>query len=204
VSKDWKMQERRVAERLSLWYTGHKKALKRMPLQGRMMEIRHGDIIANDDPRAKVPAEALAAAHRFHKGWQVDVKARMLKQKRKSGGYRTWQWGDLLTYERHPILEWWKTLTTQSMIERKRRLMVLTKGDRIWWMLVGDPEYAHFLEMAGEGVMASIRRIVFQCLTDEALHVFNLKEFLQKTPSDRLGGISTTPQTSPSVERVEI
>jgi len=163
MSNSWKVAERKVAKRLGLWACGDEMALRRMPLQGRMMEEYLGDIIVNEQASEDVRKKAADFISRF----MVDVKRRVSKQ--SSTG---WHFEQLLTSEKHQIFAWWKKLKEAAAKYKKRPLLIITKGDGNWFIIIEDP---HVSEFTGADHIVICRRKTCR----ETLVAFNLDDFLK-------------------------
>jgi len=132
MGNSWKVAERKVARLLGKWACGNEDALRRMPLQGRMMEEYLGDIIVNEAAPEDVRKKGAAFLSKF----MIDVKKRITKQSATG-----WHFEQFLTSPKHQIFAWWRKLEGAAKKYQKMPLLIITKGDRNWFMLISEKLY---------------------------------------------------------------
>lgn len=165
MGNSWKVAERKVARLLGKWACGHEDALRRMPLQGRMMEEYLGDIIVNEMASADVRKKGAAFLNKF----MIDVKKRITKQSATG-----WHFEQFLTSPKHQIFAWWRKLEGAARKYKKEPLLIITKGDRNWFMLV-DYE---FYNRGNLRDLVLWPKILIRC-GGLSLWAFNLFDFLK-------------------------
>jgi hypothetical protein len=141
MGNSWKRAERKIACLLGKWACGNEDALRRMPLQGRMMEEYLGDIIVNEAAPEDVRKKGAAFLGKF----MIDVKKRITKQ--SSTG---WHFEQFLTSPRHQIFAWWRKLEEAARKYQKEPLLIITKGDRNWFILVDQEFFGRIVDRMGK------------------------------------------------------
>lgn len=176
MGNSWKVAERKVARLLGKWACGSEDALRRMPLQGRMMEEYLGDIIVNEAAPEDVRKKGAAFLNKF----MIDVKKRITKQSATG-----WHFEQFLTSPKHQIFAWWRKLEGAARKYKKEPLLIITKGDRNWFMLVDqklgiDPRF----QCGALRDMWPQNKIQIKCV-GLSLWAFNLFDFL-KMPAEAI------------------
>lgn len=204
MSKAWKATERRIAERLSIWWTGHKKAFIRSPCSGGWPSARaNGDMVANnDDPT--VPDDVKLSARKFVAEWSMDVKRRVRGSR---GGDEKWNIEELLTSPKHPIVKWWLEMCDLAKTRGTHRLLVVNKATYHSYVIFGEREMDYIKEcirrfnasaftagapwsaFLGPSVMVS----GVSTSVPEDLTMFELRSFLSKVDARVLGGLGNGP-----------
>jgi hypothetical protein len=167
MGNSWKVAERKVARLLGKWACGNEDALRRMPLQGRMMEEYLGDIIVNEAAPEDVRKKGAAFLNKF----MIDVKKRITKQSATG-----WHFEQFLTSPKHQIFAWWRKLEGAARKYKKEPLLIITKGDRNWFMLVN-----YELRSTDRGSLVDLwpqSKILIMC-GGLSLWAFNLFDFLK-------------------------
>jgi len=173
MGQAWKTAERKMAKVLGQWACGNELALRRMPLQGRMMEEYLGDIIVNET--ADEPTRKRAADFLSH--FMIDVKRRVGKSQSKTG----WHLEQLLTSPKHQIVKWWNKLDVAAKKYKKSPILILTKGDGNWFIVISWELCKIMAESLNYNMPHSIH-----VRTSERLTVFKLDTFLKSISSKRL------------------
>jgi hypothetical protein len=131
VSQSWKKAERKVAKQLGEWACGNKEAFARMGLPGRMLEEFLGDIIVN----CRAPESLRKKAAEFLSKYIIDVK-------RRKGGRKTgWHFEQFLTSPKHEIFKWWQKLNEAAQRHGKTPLLIVTRGDGRWFLIMSETFY---------------------------------------------------------------
>jgi len=167
MGNSWKVAERKVARLLGKWACGNEDALRRMPLQGRMMEEYLGDIIVNETAPEDVRKKGAAFLNKF----MIDVKKRITKQSATG-----WHFEQFLTSPKHQIFAWWRKLEGAAEKYQKMPLLIITKGDRNWFILVNEKLYDRAWARR-QCLMPN--SIAIKCLEAKTLMAMNLFDFLK-------------------------
>lgn len=131
-TQTWKAFERAVAKDISMWLFGVSDAIIRAPCSGGWPNKRsEGDIVPSKDDYIKY--YPLCA----------DAKRRKYVNNKKE-----WHLEQLLTYEEHPILEWWSEMNDMLPVKKdgKLRFMVISKtcGTKKSLLVLGERELEFF------------------------------------------------------------
>jgi hypothetical protein len=173
MSDAWKKAERKVAKRLSAWACKDENALRRMPLQGRMMEEYLGDIIVNETASEDVRKDAAE----FMKLVMIDVKRRV-------GATKTgWHFEQLLTAPKHQIIKWWNKLESAAKKYNKAALMILTKGDGRWFIILDHELYRKITYRLCNQEHSKVPQFLGIHLAKNDLVACEFQEFLEIVPA---------------------
>jgi len=193
MSKAWKATERRIADKLSIWWTGYPKAFIRSPCSGGWPRARaNGDMVANMED-TKMPANVIEAARRFTDEWSMDVKRRV----KGSRGGEKWSLEELLTAPKHPIVKWWLEIDELAKERETFRFLVANKATYHSYLILGAPEMNHLRIQLQKSWTISwthmlgpyIELVGISPKVPETLTVFEFKSFLKHVDSRALGGL---------------
>lgn len=190
----WKRKEAAAATILAQWFCGHPKAIQRMPLQGRRLEERHGDLVVCQNPsKAGLSKDQLSAAHRFCEQYLVDVKYR-----------RGWDLMEFLTKvkgkkgETTSIISWWAKLATNANDCGKEPLLIWCDPGRPFIIMLRRQKIQSWWQMSGK--IPEIMQVKFECAVDgcgrkgvkvqEWCEIFPLKDLLEAVNAEAIGGWS--------------
>jgi len=186
-SQEWKEQERKVAKILSEWWTGHKSLITRMPLQGRQIEVRYGDMSLHSNPaKLGVSQEQIAAATEFINGFMVDVKYR-----------RGWNLHEFITGRGNgkvrSIVAWWTELRETAMQWNKKPMLIFTDPDVRacgYLVMMETRDIAQWEGHVGMfDKMFSTMRVGFKAGTvDQVCRIFLLQSLAEYIDATALGG----------------
>lgn len=189
-----KATERRIADKLSIWWTGTPKAFIRSPCSGGWPRARaNGDMVANMED-TKMPARVTEAARKFTDEWSMDVKRRV----KGSRGGEKWSIEELLTAPKHPIVKWWLEIDKLAEERETFRFLVANKATYHSYLILGEPEMMFIKErVAKVPVVSSWDNVLGPFITvagvspkvPETLTVFEFKSFLKHVDSRVLGGL---------------
>jgi len=163
----WKNAERKVAKILGRWSCNDENALRRMPLQGRMMEEYLGDIIVNETASESVRKSAAEFLNLF----MIDVKRRVGQNCGSTG----WHIEQLLTCPKHQIIQWWLKLSTAATKYNKFPILIFTKGDRNWFIAHSLPLHKSTLANCGNYLVIELVSL------SATLFVMELGHFIEYT-----------------------
>jgi hypothetical protein len=99
-----------------------------------MMEEYLGDIIVNEVAEAEIRAKAAE----FIRNFMIDVKRRTGSGQSSTG----WHLEQFLTSPKHQILAWWQKLDNAASKYQKTPILILTKGDGRWFVVVAKKLWA--------------------------------------------------------------
>lgn len=205
MSQAWKAAERRIADKLSKWWTGTEKAFIRSPCSGGWPSARaNGDMVANLDD-ASLPQEVKDAARNFVATWSVDVKRRIRGSRGKtkeSDECEKWSLEELLTAPKHPLTKWWLEICDLAKTRGTYRFLVANKATYHSYVVLGEREMAYLkgcIQTATSQQYESWqwRKILGPTITisgvsplvPEDLVVFELRSFFSQIDSRMLGGL---------------
>jgi hypothetical protein len=191
----WKKKEREVAAILATWFCGHSKAIQRMPLQGRRLEERHGDLVPCQNPaKYGLHDSQIRAANRFCEQYLVDVKYR-----------KGWDLIEFLTGvkgkkgDTTSIVEWWVKLSQNASDCGKEPLLIWKDSGRPWLIMLRRSRVQSWWKMQGE--IPEVMQVWFKSRilgcgrtvavpTPERCEIFQLKVLLEAVNSEAIGGWS--------------
>ena len=195
-----KATERRIADKLSIWWTGTPKAFIRSPCSGGWPRARaNGDMVANMED-TKMPANVIEAARRFTDEWSMDVKRRV----KGSRGGEKWSLEELLTAPKHPIIKWWLEIEELAKERETFRFLVANKATYHSYLILGEAETCFVKDqmVKARSYTPAIMTLRDQKLlgpyielvgispeVPETLTVFELNSFLTHVDSRALGGL---------------
>jgi hypothetical protein len=192
MGDQWKKAERDVAEAFSAWWCGHPKAISRMPLQGRMLEERHGDLVPCQNPaKYGLSEEQVEAANRFCQKYLVDVKYR-----------RGWDLVEFLTGvmgkkgKGTSIIAWWSKLVSNANACGKEPILVWRDPGREWLVMIRVSLVQKWSQ--SQGNVSGVMLVRFGCKVDgcgregvsiqDVCDIFQFKGLLGAVNAEAVGG----------------